>query len=57
MCDNYQPNPQYRVYPQAPMLCPPVQNPHYNPPCPNFAPNPDHFDKPDPYHPYPPCHQ
>ena len=57
MCDNYQPNPQYRNYSQVIMPCPQVPNPLYNPPYPNYLPNPDHFDQPDPYHPYPPCHQ
>ena len=56
MCDNHQPNPQYRNYPQAPMSYPQVPNPHFNPPCPNYPPNLDQLDQPDLYHPYPPHH-
>ena len=50
MCDNHQPNPQYRNYPQASMPYPQVPNPHFNPPCPNYPPNPDQLDQSDLYH-------
>ena len=39
------------------MPYPQVPNPHFNPPCPNYPPNPDQLDQPDPYQPYPPRHQ